>query len=299
MKRLTEEAIFELVLEEYEGDLIDEDHPSILISNNQFQLLFARYLRYSKEGLSSASRTFLFIHEDVYHYEKVSQKFLKLKDGFKGLANYLYDIYETNRSIYFEYAEEIDNLEDFLYERNIPRHYMDLWFDLKKGITKIDRHYQRSLYVIKDVMKKNQDFASFPARDFDEIYETLNLSASNIQGQLTKLDNIHHYHASIKNDRLNNNIYILTVLSGIFLPLNLIVGFFGMNTENLLLDGNPRGTEIVIYTLAGIIAFILIGFKVLKFLDNYFLRFFFGKYKFYDRLTKKLGEADDVFKFNL
>ena len=295
----TPEDIFNLVKNDYQIELEQEDHPTLLVSNHLFQVFFARYLKSSQEGLETASHSFLFIKEDIYHYDRGAKEFFKLKDGFRALADYLYDIYETNRNIYFEYAEEVDGLEDYLYARKIPRHYMDMWFNLKKGVAKIDRHYQRSLYVIKDVIKKNQEFSSFPLRDFEEIYETLNLSASNIQGQLAKLDNIHHYHTSIKNDRLNNNIYLLTVLSGIFLPLNLIVGFFGMNTENLLLKDNPQGTEIVIYLLIAIVVFILIGFKLLKFLDNYFLRFFFGKYKFYEKLTKKIGEADDVFKFNL
>jgi magnesium transporter len=32
---------------------------------------------------------------------------------------------------------------------------------------------------------------------------------------------------------MNRSIYILTIISVIFLPLNLVVGFFGMNTGGL------------------------------------------------------------------
>jgi magnesium transporter len=45
---------------------------------------------------------------------------------------------------------------------------------------------------------------------------------------------------------MNRNIYYLTVLSGIFLPLTLIIGFFGMNIGGLLLADNENGTLYVV-----------------------------------------------------
>jgi magnesium transporter len=45
---------------------------------------------------------------------------------------------------------------------------------------------------------------------------------------------------------MNRNIYYLTILSGIFLPLTLVTGFFGMNTGGLPFTESPNGTLYVI-----------------------------------------------------
>ena len=48
---------------------------------------------------------------------------------------------------------------------------------------------------------------------------------------------------------MNRIIYVLTLLSGVFLPLNLIVGFFGMNTTSLPFTKIDGGTYNVILIL--------------------------------------------------
>lgn len=49
---------------------------------------------------------------------------------------------------------------------------------------------------------------------------------------------------------MNRIVYILTLLSGIFLPLNLVVGFFGMNTSSLpFTQGYGGGTYSVVMIL--------------------------------------------------
>ena len=44
---------------------------------------------------------------------------------------------------------------------------------------------------------------------------------------------------------MNHIIYTLTIISAIFLPLNLIVSFFGMNTSGLPFTGGSSGTFVV------------------------------------------------------
>lgn len=287
------------IKDNYMDDFEDLDHPSGLVVTKHFQLFFNRYLDHQEQRIITKSEGFFLHEKDVFIYRRDTDQFEKLKSGYKGLADYLYDVQERNRSIYMEYASEIDNLEDYLYERNIPRYFMDIWFDQKKDMSKIDRYYQRNIVALKELIKKHEENSYFPTKDFLDVHEEATQIQNSVTGQLSKLDSIHNYYSSIKNDKLNNNIYLLTVLSGIFLPLNLIVGFFGMNTENLIFKDDPQGTSYVLYTLIGVIAFTIVGFKIIKIIDNYILRYFLGKYKFYDKLTKKIENFGDVFKLNL
>ena len=78
-----------------------------------------------------------------------------------------------------------------------------------------------------------------------------------------ELDDIYAHIQSVKNDKINRNIYILTLLSALFLPLNLITGFFGMNTNGMFLNGFKNGTAVVagsmlalFATLAGLFYFL-------------------------------------------
>ncbi|MEO8311742.1 MAG: CorA family divalent cation transporter, partial [Caldimonas sp.] len=48
-------------------------------------------------------------------------------------------------------------------------------------------------------------------------------------------------HFSEQSNRTNNIMRALTVLTAIFLPLNLVTGFFGMNFEGLPLIHSPTG----------------------------------------------------------
>jgi magnesium transporter len=41
---------------------------------------------------------------------------------------------------------------------------------------------------------------------------------------------------------MNRNMYWLTIISAIFLPLTLVTGFFGMNTGGLPYTDDPHGT---------------------------------------------------------
>ncbi|HDX6325111.1 TPA: hypothetical protein RPW20_001802, partial [Campylobacter fetus subsp. venerealis] len=60
------------------------------------------------------------------------------------------------------------------------------------------------------------------------------------------------YYNSLKDKKHNKNLYILTVISAFFLPLNLITGFFGMNTGDMFLSGK-YGTTIVLLSIIFII----------------------------------------------
>lgn len=62
---------------------------------------------------------------------------------------------------------------------------------------------------------------------------------------ITRLNELHLLMSSIKNEKINQSLYFLSILSAIFLPLNLIVGFFGMNTNDLFLSNVKNATWYV------------------------------------------------------
>lgn len=68
------------------------------------------------------------------------------------------------------------------------------------------------------------------------------------------LDDIYAFIQSVKNDKINRNIYMLTMISALLLPLNFITSFFGMNTNGLFLSEYPNATFIVTCAMGAVLA---------------------------------------------
>jgi magnesium transporter len=64
-------------------------------------------------------------------------------------------------------------------------------------------------------------------------------------------------HFSAQGSRANEIMRTLTVLTAIFLPLNLITGFFGMNFDKLPLIHNPAGALLATVLMLGVGVFLV------------------------------------------
>ncbi|MAX67261.1 MAG: hypothetical protein CME66_10035 [Halobacteriovoraceae bacterium] len=273
-------------------DLNEKDHYSVFYTHKNYKILIIRGFKISKEGLEYRSRGFLFNNEGgFYHYNRGEKDFIQYEKGISDFVSVVEPIYKQNTDIIDSFGDEIDELEDILFERKSHRVFMDVWFDLKKDLSRIERHYTRHIRVLKEFYKHFAKVESFPEQEFHSLLEEVQLSLTNTTHFLARLDAIHHYYSSIKNDRLNKNIFMLTLLSAVFLPLNLIVGFFGMNTPNLFLQNNPNGTQLVFIGLLTSLAISIFGLPVVRFIDYYLLRFFLGKYDIYKKASDKINKA--------
>jgi magnesium transporter len=272
----------------YEEDIKAENHPSYFIEEENYQVLIVRLIEIYDSSLVYISSSFIFYKENIYSYERDQNELTLIEAGIVGLYQSLLPMYAKNGQIIDGYASEVDQLEDSLYNREIPYYFMDIWFETKKDLAKIERYYNRNLDVLNSFYKKKVQGREVAESEIRDLIETVSIKRNIIRSQLSKLDSLHHYYASVKNDRLNKNIYFLTILSAIFLPLNLVVGFFGMNTEGLFFKDYPLGTQKVLFILIGTFVVAILGVKIVKVLDNYIFKSFFHKYDLYKNISKKL-----------
>lgn len=176
-------------------------------------------------------------------------------------------------------------------------HYQNLIERKENAVLKgksVERFFQKS-FVLKQKLNKSlnfcaqageslnlltneQAFLKKPLRIY--IYATKSLEKS-AKELITRLDGLYALISSIKNERLNQNIYILSVISTIVLPLNLIVGFFGMNTGGLFLQDSAFGTLIVLGIIIAVFAFgaLYYRLKTTKIRQDLSLEADFGKRK--------------------
>ena len=201
--------------------------------------------------------------------------------------------YGSNQKIIAGYTSQVEKLEDFLFERQAPGYFMDLWFDLKREISRLDNYYYRNSIVFREFLKVCDPMFGKLKDEFTDVSEDIQYQMANINSLKSRLDGVHHYHDSIKTDRLNKTLLSLTVISGIFLPLNLIVGFFGMNTPGLYFMNDVNGTQKVVVILVSVLLVCLLGIKLVQLIDHYLLRFVLGRYSFYKNLTQNLEDFGD------
>jgi len=80
-----------------------------------------------------------------------------------------------------------------------------------------------------------------------------------------KLDYLYEFYKTKQDEKMNHIMFILTIISAIFLPLTLVTGFFGMNTGGLPFVTDPNGTiKAVVLSLFLEIPFIFWIIKQIK-----------------------------------
>lgn len=85
---------------------------------------------------------------------------------------------------------------------------------------------------------RERELLRIRARDVQEHIERV---LTHVRRLESSVENAVQMHFSAQGHRTNDIMRTLTVMTAIFLPLNLVTGFFGMNFEGLPLIHSPRG----------------------------------------------------------
>lgn len=268
-------------------DIQNVEHPSYYFSTQDYDLLIIRLFEIEDDELHGISIPYLIQGDNFFRYDRTQNHFVQYASSKDMLRSIELNSKKAERLVK-RYIDEIDNLEDALYSRKIPAIFLDLWFDLKKDLTRIDRMLDRIGAILKEFTEENEENEDFPDDAMSNIIEHIERYQRLANLHTHKLDTLYSYYNSLKNDKINNNIYVLTILSGIFLPLNLVVGFFGMNTQNLFFTNNPDGTYNVLFILALLFIILLIIFPVARIVHGYFLQKILDKFHIYNKIVSKI-----------
>jgi magnesium transporter len=151
----------------------------------------------------------------------------------RGTDHILYRIVDDMVAAYMPVVEQIDDavetLEDEIFDRPTPQNLSEL-FKLKRALL----HLRRVIAPQREVLNKlaRDDYPVIDAKDrvfFRDIYDHLvrlhdiNESMRDLVGGA--LDT----YLSVINNRMNDIMKTLTVITTLFMPLSFLTGFFGMN----------------------------------------------------------------------
>lgn len=228
-------------------DINNEAHPSMFTCTDTYDLFILRLPFFQNEELASVSSAYVFTKDGFYLYK--NKDFVDIK-GIKGFYSSINERIDIAMDITLSRYNKIDCMEDDFYEGKSINDFNKLWFSMKNDLIKISRVLTKALDEFKKFMQKYKNKENYLEIHFDDLLEHLERSNRKALHGLEKLDALYNFHLTTNNEKMNNTVFILTVLSGIFLPLNLIVGFFGMNTTSLPFTRVEGGTLFVIVILS-------------------------------------------------
>jgi magnesium transporter len=96
---------------------------------------------------------------------------------------------------------------------------------------------------------------------FRDISDHIGKYLETIEALDSTFNHLMEVHSLITSHRTNEIIYLLTIVSAIMLPLNLIVGFFGMNFDNLWFAHHSWGIWAVTMIMFSIILGLFVFFR--------------------------------------
>jgi magnesium transporter len=247
-------------------DLQNPIHPSVYESYSDYQILILRLpeLWEGKATILSLrlpefweakgkflSYGFVISPIGVCYYHKKTNEFINYPAGMKDLYHFLNTKIDALMDDMDMAQEKIAFIEEGLYKKHNPA-LMDRWHTLKKELSRSERVIVKAVDTLGSFIAKSKLTENTLQNEFDDLQEHLERTLRSAIAANNQLDDLYRYYNLRSNDRMNRSIYVLTIVSVIFLPLNLAVGFFGMNTGGLPFQNSNFGT---VYAFESMILF--------------------------------------------
>lgn len=242
-------------------DLKNEMHPAIFETHENYDMLIIR-MPIIRDTVKGYSVGFVMTAQNSFLYHRDKKQFEMLEDRFMGPYKIIDSLTDELLKSFLEYQNFVVDMEELLYEDKHTNTFMTDWINLKRDLLLIQRILTQTSQMLLGMIHHYQEYNGFPNHNYRDIHEHIERILNSATHQLSKLDYIYNFHSARANDKMNKMIYILTIISAVFLPLNLLVGFFGMNTSGLPFSSSESsGTLNVIFLMLSltVLTFIVIG----------------------------------------
>jgi magnesium transporter len=242
-------------------DIENKDQPSEFINMKEYSVLVLR-LPYIKDDIVDIVSYAFYIKEtEIFIFNREKKEFEVLGD-FNSLHNFLDIRIDKILSKISKLHIEIAKMEDSVYDGDYSE--MNRWLLLKKDLGIIERVMAHAELAYEKFERKFKESIDMFA--YEDLKEHINRILRLAIAGNEKLDYIYQFYRGRVDEKMNNVMFVLTILSAIFMPLTLVTGFFGMNTGGLPFVNDNIGTlKVVVLTIVFEIPFVWYIFKLAKF----------------------------------
>ncbi len=218
-------------------DIENPNHPSEFIWQEEYAVLILRLPEVHSEGVEVFSYAFVFDGKELSVFDREKNQ-LEPMGKIASLVEFLNPKIDRLLKEVQLYHYDIEMLEESLFDENVSDVFMQEWLRYKKDLSLIHRVMFHASLAYEMYMNK----IGKESLSFEDIAEHISRIRDLAKAALEKLDNLYDFYRAKVDERMNKNVYYLTLISGIFLPLTLITGFFGMNTGGLPWMDDAEGT---------------------------------------------------------
>lgn len=222
-------------------------------------------------GLYATARQILFVcNRPCRVVRTVLESFQKGKTANLNLSRILYAFFlalTSNDSRELEaFEEEVSAMEERVME-NLEGDYTGEIFQMRKKLMFYKKYYEQLLDVAEGIEENSNGILPVGALRYFRIFtarvDRLNRSVLNLRDYITQVREAYQSQVDIK---LNEIMKLFTVVTAIFLPLTLLVGWYGMNFQNMPELSWPYGYAVAIVISVVFVAASIIYFKKKKIL---------------------------------
>lgn len=144
----------------------------------------------------------------------------------------LFALILSNDGAYLENIEdEIDNIEEEIIQTP-PKNINQKLLKIRKNLLALKRYYEALFDLLEDLEENQNGFMSKPAlRSFRLHTNRVNRLLNSVINLRDYLGHVRELYQNQIDIRLNKTMQLLTVITVIFMPLTLIVGWYGMNLQ--------------------------------------------------------------------
>jgi magnesium transporter len=128
-----------------------------------------------------------------------------------------------------ELDDEINAVEDQVFDRPDPA-ILERTFALKRAVLRVRRTVSPQREVLNKLAR--DDYAVIDAKDrvyFRDVYDHLVRLYDIIEGIRDLIAGVLDSYLSVINNRMNDIMKTLTIITTMFMPISFVAGFFGMN----------------------------------------------------------------------
>jgi magnesium transporter len=163
--------------------------------------------------------------------------------------------------------EQIDNLEDLLFEGNVSNEVQRKSFELRKALVRIRRVVLPTREVLNALMRRDLDLVDDELMPYyQDVYDHV-LRAADWSDSLRDLvSTILETNLTIQGNRMNEIMKKVTSWAAIAAVPAVITGYYGMNVRLFPATGSASGGYVALLLMAGIVGILYVMFRKLDWL---------------------------------
>ena len=223
-----------------------------------------------KALFSQPERVCIFIYKNMLLFfcknlpviEKIIQDMMKDNSnlGFNRILSTFFEKLTTNDyTLLGKIEQDISDLENALITRRKKNCVKEI-ISLRKRLMIMKQYYEQLLNVLDELQEDENELL------FDNSMQSFYIYASKVERLYHNVMNLRDYVTQVRESYqaeididLNNIMKIFTVITAIFLPLTLLVGWYGMNLKM------PEFQWPLAYPMVIVISIAVVGFCILYF----------------------------------